>query len=110
MTRFGALAAATTCGSPLLAVYHSVPVPPVIDKQWYDAWLHLQQPVPVGSPTGSYVSILYTYFLLIYQLIIVVLLPDANSYWHLLDVVFYFLFFTPPPFFSRFNLCVLSYV
>lgn len=54
MTHFGALAAASSCRSPLLAVYHSVPVSSVIEKHWFDPWAHnLQQPVPASSPTGS---------------------------------------------------------
>ena len=62
MTHFGALAAATTCRSPLLAVYHSIPVSSAIDKQWYDAWAHLQQPVPAASPTGWYYIVTNVYF------------------------------------------------
>ncbi len=67
MTHLGAIAAATTCRSPLLTVYHSVPVSSVIDKQWYEAWAHLQQPAPAASPTGSYM------FILLRKLVVVVI-------------------------------------
>lgn len=60
MTHFGALAAASSCRSPLLAVYHSVPVSSVLEKHWFDPWAHnLQQPVSAPSPTGSYIKIRY---------------------------------------------------
>ena len=54
MAHFGALAAATSCRSPLFAVCHSVPVSPVVEKHWYDALAHLQQPASAASPTGWY--------------------------------------------------------
>ncbi|KAK7602295.1 hypothetical protein V9T40_009736 [Parthenolecanium corni] len=57
MTHFGALAAASSCRSPLLAVYHSVPVSSVLEKHWFDPWAHnLQQPVSAPSPTGNSTS------------------------------------------------------